>query len=272
MKVIALSNRKGGVGKSTMSTHIAAGLAIQGWRVALVDTDPQGHSGRMLGQPKEDGLYKVMIEKVPMEQVVRLIAPETYSPADHPATGTLYLLPSSELTHRVPKLMEEYETFLFFDTLEAMGSLYNLDAVVIDTNPTLTLFDGSIYLATDAFIYVTECEDLSFDGVQAAIEQVQNFAKIRRRYSGRESRIIGIIPNKVRAGTYVHRHNLAELTNAYKELVWPPVTLRTIWTEITNARELIYTYAPSGQEAVDAWDKVERTRKAIETWVAEETR
>lgn len=272
MKVIAVSNRKGGVGKSTMATHIAAGLAIQGLRIALVDTDPQGHSGLMLGQPEDDGLYKVLIDKVPLESVVREIAPDSYSPPDHPAAGSLFLLPSGVMTHRIPKLLEEYETFLFFDTLEALGQTYALDAVIIDTNPTLTLFDGSIYLATDAFLYVTECEQLSFDGIQSAITQVENFATIRKRYSGRESRIVGIIPNKFRAGTYVHRHNIAELKKAYGDLVWPPIILRTIWTETTNARELLYTYAPSGQEALDAWDKVERTRKAMEAWAAEETR
>ena len=44
MKIITLLNEKGGVGKTTLATHIACGLAIQGYRVMLVDADPQGHA------------------------------------------------------------------------------------------------------------------------------------------------------------------------------------------------------------------------------------
>lgn len=266
MKIIAVTNRKGGVGKSTMATHIGAGLAIRGYRVGMVDTDSQGHCSLMLGMPDENGLFNLMIEKQAFEDVLRPVPPEHYSTETDPAQGALFLLPSSDRTYQIPHMLKPEETFLFLQLMEEMGEQYALDVIIIDTNPTMSLFDGAIYLAADGYIYVTECERLSFDGIQKALEQMERFGKQRRQYLGRDSHIAGIIPNKLRADTRNHRHNISRLAEAFPGLVWPPVTLRTIWAEATNAEELVFTYAPVGNEASDAWEIVNRTVKVLESW------
>jgi chromosome partitioning protein len=270
MKILCTTNRKGGVGKSTMATHLAAGIATLGYNVALVDTDSQGHCSLMLGMPEENGLFNVMIDKNPIEECMHPVPPENYSTPDFPSRGNLYLLPSSDRTYQIPHMLKPDESFLFLQTMEQVGEMFALDIIVIDTNPTMSLFDGAIYLAADGYIYVTECERLSFDGIQKAIEQMERFGVQRRQYLGRDSRIIGIIPNKLRADTRNHRHNISRLAEVFPGLVWTPVTLRTIWTEATNAEELVYTYAPSGPEAGDAWRIVERTMKVVEQWQAAE--
>ncbi len=270
MKIIAVTNRKGGVGKSTISTHLAAGLAARGWNVAIVDTDSQGHASLMLGMPEENGLFGLMIDKLPFQDVLRLVPPEHYSTSDHPSHGNLYLLPSSDRTYQIPYMLKPDESFLFLQLMEDMADEYNLDTIVIDTNPTMSLFDGAIYLAADGYVYVTECERLSFDGIAKAIDQMDRFGAQRRQYLGRESRIVGILPNKMRPDTRNHRHNIRKLSEAFPGLVWKPITLRTIWTEATNAEELVYTYAPTGQEARDAWGLTDRTMQAIQQWLTEE--
>jgi chromosome partitioning protein len=265
--IIAVTNRKGGVGKSTMAAHLAAGLATQGFNVAEVDTDSQGHAALMLGMADENGLYKAMIEKVPFEEVVRLVPPEQYSTPDRPSKGNLYLLPSSDRTYQIPSKLEPDETFLFLQLMDDMKARYSLDVIVIDTNPTLSMFDGAVWLAVDGYLYVTECSRMSFDGVQEALTQFQRFGKQRERYLGRESHVIGILPNKFRANTRLHRHNIAQLVEAFgHDFVWPPVTLRTAWEEAVNAQELVYTYVPTGQEASDAWAVVDRTLEAVKPW------
>jgi chromosome partitioning protein len=271
MKIVAVTNRKGGVGKSTIATHISAGLATMGYNVGLVDTDSQGHCSLMMGMPEENGLFNLLIEKRPMQQAVRLIPPEHYSTADHPSTGNLYLIPSSDRTYQIPHMLKPDESFLFLQTMEQFAESYSLDVIIIDTNPTMSLFDGAIYLAADGYIYVTECERLSFDGIQKAIEQMERFGTQRRQYLGRESRILGIIPNKLRADTRNHRHNISKLAEVFPGLVWTPLILRTVWTEATNAEELVYTYAPTGQEADDAWRIVEKLAKALQAWQTAET-
>lgn len=262
-KIVAVTNRKGGVGKSTMSTHIAAGLAAAGLKVGLIDTDSQGHAGLMLGMPDENGLYSALIEKKPLHEVVRAVPIGSYMPPDTESQGGLYLLPSSDRTYKIPFELGQEENFLFLETLEAMGEWLNLDVIFIDTNPTMNLFDGSIYLAADAYIYVTECERLSLDGVQSAITQMTRFGKQREKYLGRRSEILGIIPNKFRANTQVHRMNISSVANALPGKVWQPVTLRTAWVEAANLQEMIYHYAPNGQESRDAWQVVRKTMEAL---------
>lgn len=264
MKIIAITNRKGGVGKSTMTTHIGAGLAHHGLNVAIVDTDSQGHAGHMFGLPDENGLYAALIEKQPLQEIVRRVPPERYAPDGNPYNGgQLYVLPSSDLTYRVPHELQQHETFLFLETLERLGEQFNLDVILIDTNPTLSLFDGAVYLAADGYIYVTECERLSMDGIQSAINQMALSNRQREKYLHRSSQIIGIIPNKMRPRTQVHRMNISVIAEAFPGLVWAPVTLRTAWVEAANVQEVIFRYAPQGQEARDAWELVRRTLEAI---------
>lgn len=262
--IITVTNRKGGVGKSTMSVHAAAGLAALGWRVGLVDTDSQGHAGLMLNMPERDGLFEVMVEKQPLRDVVTVVPPEAYSTPDRPAGGLLALLPSSVKTYKIPFELGPSETFLFLDVMDGFKEDFNLDVVVVDTNPTMSMFDGAIYLATDGFVYVTECEALSFDGVGSAVGQMLNFQKTRQRHLGRQTRVLGILPNKMRARTTLHRHNIQLLADQYPGMVWNPIRLHTAWTEATNARETIFTWAPSGTEAKAAWGMVERLARAVE--------
>lgn len=270
MKTIAITNRKGGVGKSTMSSHIAAGLALKGYNVALVDTDSQGNAGLMLGIGQEDGLFNLLIEKKPLDEVVRYVPKENYGNPE--VTGNLILIPSADRTYQIPYMLKSDESFLFLEKLEELGQSANLDYIIVDTNPSLSLFDGSVYLASDAFIYVTECEMLSLQGVQRAFEQLKNFSKQRRRYLQRESKILGVIPNKFRSKTIIHQENIKKLIGAFGDLVWDPIVLRTIWTECSNVYQPVFLAAPDSAAAVQAWDIVNRTERELQAWQkAEET-
>lgn len=263
MKVISVTCNKGGVGKSTFAVHLAAGLATRGYRVGLVDTANEGHAGLMLQMPDENGLFRLLIERAPLGEVINEVPAEHYSLPDYPSSGTLYLLSGGDRTYKIPQELEPQDMLLFYEQMEALAAGYQLDVIFVDTNPNKTLFDGALYLATDRFIYITECERLSFDGVQRAIAQMERATAQRQRYLGRDTAVLGILPNKMRADTRLHRHNITRLVDAYGELVWPPVTQRVIWAEATNNLELVYTYAPSGQEARDAWSVVMRTEKAL---------
>lgn len=267
MKIVAVTNRKGGVGKSTFATHIAAGLARKGHRVGIADTDSQGHAALMLGVPEENGLFHLLIDKAPLKEVVRQIPVENYS--DVETSGMLLLIPSSNRTYQIPHMLKPDETFLFLEKLQELGDLAQLDYIIIDTHPTMSLFDGSMYLAADGFVYITECEHLSMSGVREAFDQLRSFERQRKMYMNRDTRILGIIPNKFR-NTIIHQENLAQLRETFGALVWDEIPLRTIWTEASNFHQPVFTYAPNEKATEDAWTVVDRIEGELEQWETDE--
>lgn len=266
MRTIAVTNEKGGVGKSTMAAHIAAGLSLRGRTVLLIDTDPQGHLARLFGMDAEDGLYRLIVEKAGWGDVVREVPEAAYRPAslaDRQAGGGLYLLPGSTRTAAIASL--EQNPWVLTDRLDELAeALPEFELVVMDTAPTASMFDASIYLATDAFIYVTVCEALSFDGINKSLAKIERFG--RRGTSSQ--RLIGILPNLIRARTENHRMNLKNLAEAFGDLVWKPVAQRTVWTEASNYGQLVFAYAPESGVAADAWEVVDQAEEAIQKWAA----
>lgn len=269
MRIIAVTNRKGGVGKTTVATHLAAGLATMGQKVALIDTDSQGHASLGLGMPEENGLYALLVDEQPIEKVVRYVPPDKYSTADRPAEGQLWLVPSSDQTYKIGHAMSEGGELLFLQQMEDFAEWADLDTIIIDTKPSLDKLDGAIWLATDAFLYVTEPNRLSFDGIEKALQQLINFSRMRKRLLKRETHVLGIVPNKLRASTRLHRRNIVALAEKYPGLVWPPIPLSVKWEEATNEYnnpQTIYTYLPTSGEADAAWEMCKRTAQEVSSW------
>jgi chromosome partitioning protein len=250
--VIAVNCRKGGVGKTTTATHIAAGLARKGMRIGALDVDPQGHAALILtGLEDSNGLYDALIEHAPLDQVV-------VNPADN-----LYVIPGASRTAQIPHMLREDDSFAFVELCETFAGQYGLDAIVIDTPPTVSLLDAALMLAVDHFLYVTECERLSFTGVMQSITQMRRFGAQRQRYMGRSSNVLGIVPNKHRAGTVLHRHNIVELRNAFGDLVWTPVRLAVGWAEAANAGQLVFDYPTASGESIEAWRIVDNVMAGL---------
>lgn len=266
-QVLALVSRKGGVGKSTMSVTLAAALVMKGKRVALVDTDSQGHSSLMLAMPDENGLYNALIAKQPLDQVVREVPKEQYMPMvegiDWNIAAKLWLLPSSDLTFHIPLEIKAHESFVVLDMLEGMASSLDLDYIVIDTSPSLTAFDGALWMAIDWFLFVTECERLSVDGIQSAIDQMQAFGQQRQKYLGKAGRILGILPNKLKPNTLLHRTVIGQLGSAYEGFVWSPVVDRIAWAEAAYLQKTIFQHQPNSQAARDAWTVAHRALEVL---------
>lgn len=269
MKIITVTNRKGGVGKTTTSTHLAAGLALLGLRVGLVDTDSQGHAGLMLNIPPANGLYDALIQKKDIAECAVYVPKAHYSTDDNLAPGDLWLLPSSDQTYLIAHQLREEEGFAFFETMEAFTAAFALDIIIVDTNPSMSKLDGAIWLATDAFLYVTELNRLSIDGVEKALEQLQRFAATRQRYLNRATHILGIIPNKARKLPRLHRRNKKAMEDNFGDYLWEPIPDSIIWQESTNDYdhpETLFTYAPTSREVDLAMRMAVRTWKAVQVW------
>jgi chromosome partitioning protein len=254
--VIGVGQRKGGVGKTLIATHLAGGWANKGYKVCLIDTDSQGDAGRVLGLAAQDNLYKFLVEDAPLAEVVTPVPVANYTTPDHPTTGALFVLQSSSRTYAIPSVQDN--PFRLQERMEEISELF--DIVVIDTAPTLSALDAFIYLATDYWVYVTQCEVLSAAGLADGIQYLHRFSKHRQQ----PQHLLGIVPNMMRANTANHRANLELIVEAYGARVWSPVMQRTRWSECAGAGQLIYAYAPTSYEAREAWRLVENAEKAVQ--------
>lgn len=253
MKIVTLSNTKGGVGKTTASIHIAAGLATRGYKVLLVDADPQAHATYTLGAEKEPCLHDLLVRGAPYDKMVRSVDVKRYAPPDTKVSGSLFLIPSNVETRSITNHIED--VFLLHNRLLELDGA--IDVVVIDTSPTPSMLHGSIYLASDYIIYPTACELLSLEGLGQSMAQRQNASKARASMGYTALEMMGILPTMYRQKTSVHNYNLDQLKKSYGKLVWKPTSLRTAWAD---AAQMGYTVFAMNEDSVavgQAWGIVD---------------
>lgn len=253
MKVLSLLNEKGGVGKTTLATHIAAGLAIRGKRVVLMDADPQGHATVAFNLKKEPILHDLLVRGMPFQQALRHIPSDFYSPSDQPSKGELLVIPSNIETRSIP--LEISDAFVIRNRLEELKDV--IDVVVIDTAPTPSLLHANIYWATTAVILPTKCEYLSFDGLIESLNRREQASEARTKQGLDALQIGGIIPTMYRVGTQADEYGIEILKERFGQHVWAPIKLRTVWSQAAFARRLLFNYAPDTKAAADAWRTVD---------------
>lgn len=242
MQIVTVGNEKGGVGKTTISRELAAGLANRGYRVLAVDTDSQAHLTQSLGflPPKEGHLYDLLAREADWKDVVKAVPKEL-----HGGSGRLYLVPSNIETRTIPlSIQDEY---LFDTRLRQLDG--NIDVVVIDTAPTPTLFQASILIATDALVYVTIAEYLAVDGIGKMQKHVAN-ANLRRERMGMNTiQPLAVVTTQYRAQTLEHSEIYAMLHQQFGDLALTPIPDAIVWAESAREKKPLYLYAPKTDAA-----------------------
>lgn len=256
MKTISIGNEKGGVGKTTMALHIAAGLAIRGERVLLIDADAQGTLTQGLGLEKAPGFYDIFVRNQDWESSVQVVPPEVYEQPNEPARGLLAILPGNEETESVSRRITELNHIYL--RIQEMSDV--VDTVIFDTSPTPSLLHGVIYYASDAILYPTQCDPYSVNSVMNAIqrreEQMIPNAKNKKIYT------LGVIPTQKR-NTVVHDMNEEKLKDAFGEKVWPAIANRSAWVEAAELRQTIFAYDPNHDAAKQMWDVITRVQNEL---------
>jgi chromosome partitioning protein len=259
MKVITLANEKGGVGKTTQSVHLAAGLAIQGHRVLLVDADAQGHATFALGLKNEPCFYDLLVRGAEWKDVLRIVSPETYEPPTEKSKGALAVLPGNNETGFIAQKMDN--SLIIYSRLEEVANYF--DIVIFDTSPTPSLLHGIIYLATDAIVYPTICETFSLNGLVSTVRNLEAFSVQRERVTGRGIVNAGIIPNLYRGKTVEHEENLKMLKQRFGDLVMDPVSMSIVWSEAAGLRRPVFAVAPQSGAAREAWQIIGRIQQVL---------
>ncbi len=261
MKVITLLNEKGGVGKTTLATHIAAGLAIRGRRVVLVDADPQASSTSQMGLQEQDGFYRLLAKYAEWDDVLRRPAVECWA-GKQKVLGELYVLPGNIETRAIPMVISD--AALLAERVADLGDW--ADVMVIDTSPTPSLLHSMIYMATDYIIYPSKVEMLSLQGLGKSLGRLTDeLQKNRRLYAGKvdDAILMGIVPMMFDGRTNAHDYGMSVIEKKFTKLCWAPVAMRTVWRDASFSRKLLFAHAPAHEGTLDAWGLVDRVEGGL---------
>lgn len=254
MHVITVVNEKGGEGKTLVSLLMAAGAAISGARVLLIDGDTQGHCSTAFHMPQQGGLFNLLVEDMKWTDV--LVEPPreqwlgNYSSEQ---AGMMWMLPSKHTTMVIPMLMKD--AGLLRERLEQIETTF--DIVIIDTAPQLGLLHTAFYLASTGLIHPSKCEFFSLEGLGKTKRHVSSLNADRSKYGIGEVPLLGVVPNMYQKNHAVHEHGLVLMKEDFGEAnVLAPLALRTAHREAAFHGQSIYAYAPGKEAELEAWEMV----------------
>lgn len=173
-RVFAISNQKGGVGKTTTAVNLAAVLAKRGANVLVIDSDPQGNASTALGVEHRSGtpsIYDVLLDDVPMAKVAQR-SPEVPNLWCVPATIDL----AGADIELVSVVRREFRLYDALETLLA-GPGKDLDYVFIDCPPSLGLLTLNAMVVAREVLIPIQCEYYALEGLTQLIKTVEMVKK-----------------------------------------------------------------------------------------------
>lgn len=237
-RIIAVTNLKGGIGKTTTVINVGAGLALKGERVLLVDVDAQGNLALALGVQPRRTLYEVLIDGA--------------RPADCIVTArpNLDLLAAdASLLGAQPQIARRSDwSRLLEQVLRPLRKDY--DSIIIDCGGSLTVLNINAFLAASDLLVPTTIEHLSLKGLDLLFQQLKQLPG-----SARVSLIIPTMYDpRLRQSTTL----LETLQTTYGDLVAPPIRVNVRLSEAAAYGRTIYEYDPRSRGAVDYAQLVEQ--------------
>lgn len=239
--IIAMTNQKGGVGKTTTTINLGASIAETGRKVLLVDFDPQGSLSVGLGvnpHTLERSIYNLMLSReFEFEDVVL--------PS---GTEGMDLLPANiDLSAAEVQLVSEVaREQILKRVLDRVRDRY--DYILIDCAPSLGLLTVNALTAADKVIVPLECEFFALRGVALLTDTIN---KVQDRLNP-DLEMLGILATMFDGRTLHSREVMERVLEAFGDLVFHTVIKRTVkFPETTVAGEPITSYASSsvGAEA-----------------------
>ncbi len=215
-KIIAFSNQKGGVGKTTTCVNLSAYLATKGYKCLIVDLDPQGNATSGLGFAKSDvknSVYNVMIDDMPIEDAVVKTC-----------VDGLDLLPSNiDLAGAEVELVyiKEREHVLK-KVLEKAKGVY--DFITIDCPPSLGLLTINALAGADTVIIPIQSEYYALEG----LSQLMNTIKLVVKHLNEKLKIEGVVLTMSDNRAIISRQISAEIRKFFGKRVFETAIPRNI--------------------------------------------
>ncbi len=163
-------NQKGGVGKSTISTNLAAESALRGYKTLLVDLDAQGNSTHYAGV--DIGADTLTVADMFKQIVGWFSAPQSPSAfVQATAFDNLYVLPADPTLATIERELESrYKMFKLRETLNSLAEEF--ERIYIDTPPNFNFYSKAALIAADEFLVPFDCDHFSAQAIERLLENV----------------------------------------------------------------------------------------------------
>lgn len=239
-RIIAIANRKGGVGKTTTTVNVATAMAAAGKKVLVVDLDPQGNASTSMGVDKRGRMassYEVLLGDKRLAEAIVWTEIPNFS-----------LVPSSaDLAGAEVELVDmENREYALKNALKK--DAVNYDYILIDCPPSLSLVTINALVTADAVIVPLQCEFLALEGIT---DLIRNINQIKRKFNPKLE-LQGVVLTM-----YDRRNNLSQMVeddvrNFFGKKVYQTVIPRNV--RISEAPShgkpvLIYDFKCPGSQA-----------------------
>lgn len=215
-KVFAITNQKGGVGKTTTAVNLGAYLAVLGKKVLVLDNDPQGNATSGLGLKKSEikkCIYDALISEISIEEVIM----PTQIPNLEAVPATIRLAGAeAELVGMMARDQRLRRS------IEPVRDKY--DYILIDCPPSLGNLTLNALAAADAVIVPIQCEYYALEGLSQLMKTLQ----LVQKYSNPTLEVEGVVLTMYDYRTNLSQQVAEEVRNYFKDRVYNAVIPRNI--------------------------------------------
>lgn len=239
---IGVSLSKGGVGKTTTSVNLAAGLALAGKRVLLVDTDTQGQSSFMLGAKPRGGLTELITEELTLDECLVQ------------ARKNLWLLAGGKSLAGLKRLIDRKDFGGERTLADALSPIEgNYEYVVVDTSPGWDPLTVNVLFYVNELLVPVSLEVMSIQSFGEFLKSIASIQKFRNEVS-----LQYILPTfrdmRIKKGS----NFLEQLEKLYGDKVCTPIRYNVRLSEAPAYGQTIFEFAPGSNGAQDYRDLIRK--------------
>jgi len=231
-RIVAVTNLKGGIGKTTTVVNLSAGLALKGARVLLIDVDAQGNLAMALGARPKRTLYEVLVDGARAADCVTPLRTNL----DLLAADESLLMAQPTIARRAdwPRVLEQ--------AIRPLRASY--DFIFIDCGGSLTVLNLNALNAASDVVVPTTVEPFSLKGLDMLVAQIN-------RVKGSTSCLRAIVPTMFDPRLRQSQELLGQLQGRYGALVTAPIRVNVRLSESSALGRTIYEFDPRSRGAVD---------------------